>query len=156
MKRTKAEAEKLVGDLALVRSRIRDLQLQVERAQQVLATAQEPAGDWEQSIPAPLRQHQLLGPVLDQAISGKCPPSEQISEAFAEVKLQLGSQMNSLNSQHQEIGGALSETFRRFARDFGTSHAQTHGTSAEADRALHTAARSDCCRWPAAPRSAVP
>ena len=128
----KAEAEKLVGDLALVRSRIQDLQLQIQRAEQVLATAQEPRKDWEQAIPLSLRQHQLLGPVLDQVVSGNCPASEQISEAFAEVKLQLGSQMNSLSSKRQEIGSQLSETFRRFARDFGTSHAQTHGTSAEA------------------------
>ncbi|TDU30609.1 ATP-binding protein [Arthrobacter sp. JUb115] len=128
----KAEAETLVGDLALVRSRIADLGLQVQRAQQILSTSDDLGTGWEQSIPSALRQHQLLGPVLQQVVAGNCPASEQISEAFAEVKLQLGSQVNSLQSQRQEIGGALSETFRRFAREFGTSHAQTHGTTAEA------------------------
>src|SRR5690606_3527360 len=121
-----------VGDLALVRSRISDLELQVQRAQQVLSNSDDLASGWEENIPNALRQHQLLGPVLQQVVSGNCPASEEISEAFAEVKLQLGSQVNSLQSQRQEIGGTLSETFRRFAREFGTSHAQTHGTTAEA------------------------
>ncbi|MGO3342669.1 MAG: ATP-binding protein [Glutamicibacter arilaitensis] len=128
----KAEAETLVGDLALVRSRISDLELQVQRAQQVLSNSDDLASVWEENIPNALRQHQLLGPVLQQVVSGNCPASEEISEAFAEVKLQLGSQVNSLQSQRQEIGGTLSDTFRRFAREFGTSHAQTHGTTAEA------------------------
>ncbi len=128
----KAEAETLVGDLALVRSRISDLELQVQRAQQVLSNSDDLASGWEENIPNALRQHQLLGPVLQQVVSGNCPASEEISEAFAEVKLQLGSQVNSLQSRRQEIGGTLSETFRRFAREFGTSHAQTHGTTAEA------------------------
>lgn len=128
----KAEAETLVGELALVRSRISDLELQVQRAQQVLSNSDDLASGWEENIPNALRQHQLLGPVLQQVVSGNCPASEEISEAFAEVKLQLGSQVNSLQSQRQEIGGTLSETFRRFAREFGTSHAQTHGTTAEA------------------------
>lgn len=128
----KAEAETLVGELALVRSRISDLELQVQRAQQVLSNSDDLASGWEENIPNPLRQHQLLGPVLQQVVSGNCPASEEISEAFAEVKLQLGSQVNSLQSQRQEIGGTLSDTFRRFAREFGTSHAQTHGTTAEA------------------------
>lgn len=128
----KAEAETLVGELALVRSRISDLELQVQRAQQVLSNSDDLASVWEENIPNALRQHQLLGPVLQQVVSGNCPASEEISEAFAEVKLQLGSQVNSLQSQRQEIGGTLSDTFRRFAREFGTSHAQTHGTTAEA------------------------
>ncbi|MGO2328020.1 ATP-binding protein [Glutamicibacter arilaitensis] len=128
----KAEAETLVGELALVRSRISDLELQVQRAQQVLSNSDDLASGWEENIPNALRQHQLLGPVLQQVVSGNCPASEEISEAFAEVKLQLGSQVNSLQSQRQEIGGTLSDTFRRFAREFGTSHAQTHGTTAEA------------------------
>lgn len=128
----KAEAETLVGELALVRSRISDLELQVQRAQQVLSNSDDLASGWEENIPNALRQHQLLGPVLQQVVSGNCPASEEISEAFAEVKLQLGSQVNLLQSQRQEIGGTLSETFRRFAREFGTSHAQTHGTTAEA------------------------
>lgn len=128
----KAEAETLVGELALVRSRISDLELQVQRAQQVLSNSDDLASGWEENIPNALRQHQLLGPVLQQVVSGDCPASEEISEAFAEVKLQLGSQVNSLQSQRQEIGGTLSDTFRRFAREFGTSHAQTHGTTAEA------------------------
>ncbi|RWZ82160.1 ATP-binding protein [Glutamicibacter sp. HZAU] len=128
----KAEAETLVGDLALVRSRIADLELQVQRAQQILSASEELDSGWEDSIPPALRQHQLLGPVLQQVAAGDCPASEDISEAFAEVKLQLGSQVNSLQSRRHEIGGALSETFRRFAREFGTSHAQTHGTTAEA------------------------
>jgi uncharacterized protein YPO0396 len=128
----KAEAETLVGELALVRSRISDLELQVQRAQQVLSNSDDLASGWEENIPNALCQHQLLGPVLQQVVSGNCPASEEISEAFAEVKLQLGSQVNSLQSQRQEIGGTLSDTFRRFAREFGTSHAQTHGTTAEA------------------------
>lgn len=127
----KKESEQLVGELALVRSRLKDLGLQIERAEKILAAGEETAADWVERVPSALRSHRLLGPLLDEVHAGRCPVSEQISEAFAEVKLQLGAQLNSLTSQRQEIGGALSETFRRFAREFGGSHAQTHGTSPE-------------------------
>lgn len=128
----KAESEQLVGSLALVRSALQDLKLKVERAEKILSAGEPAAEGWVELVPQALRGHQLLGPILDEVASGLCPSSEQISAAFAEVKLQLGSQLSSLNSQRQEIGGALSETFRRFAREFGGSHAQTHGTSPEA------------------------
>ncbi|GAA1412353.1 ATP-binding protein [Glutamicibacter uratoxydans] len=128
----KAESEQLVGSLALVRSALQDLKLKVERAEKILSAGEPAAEGWVELVPQALRSHQLLGPILDEVASGLCPSSEQISAAFAEVKLQLGSQLSSLNSQRQEIGGALSETFRRFAREFGGSHAQTHGTSPEA------------------------
>ncbi|WP_313811977.1 ATP-binding protein [Glutamicibacter sp.] len=128
----KAESEELVGSLALVRSAVQDLALKVERAEKILSSSDRVSEDWAEQIPQALRDHELLGPILEQVASGHCPSSEQISAAFAEVKLQLGSQLNALNSQRQEIGGALSETFRRFAREFGSSHAQTHGTSPEA------------------------
>lgn len=128
----KAEAEQLVGDLALVRSRVGELGLQIERAEKVLASGPADDGDWLERVPAALRGHELLGGLLETVSTGSCPASEEISNAFAEVKLQLASQLSELTARRQELGGALSETFRRFAREFGGSHAQTHGTSPEA------------------------
>ncbi|WP_461635174.1 ATP-binding protein, partial [Glutamicibacter soli] len=128
----KAEAEQLVGDLALVRSRAGELGLQIERAEKVLAAGPAVSGDWLERVPAALRGHELLGGLLETIGAGSSPASEEISSAFAEVKLQLAGQLSELTAQRQEIGGALSETFRRFAREFGGSHAQTHGTSPEA------------------------
>ncbi len=130
----KATSDQLVGDLALVRSRVGDLERQIDRAKQVFASinAVETTSDWVQSAPSFLREHAILGPILRQVAAGECPPAEAIAEAFAEVKIQLGGQLNELSSQRHEVGGALSETFKRFAREFGTSHAQTHGTSPEA------------------------
>ncbi|PRA00865.1 chromosome segregation protein SMC [Arthrobacter sp. MYb229] len=130
----KADSEQLVGDLALVRSRIDDLELQNERAQKVLATTEgeDANGNWVSAVPTHLRHHAILGPILEQVAAGDCPPVDSIGEAFAEVKVQLGGQLNDFSSQRHEVGGALSDTFKRFAREFGTSHAQTHGTTPEA------------------------
>src|SRR5690606_11794985 len=48
----KAEAEQLVGDLALVRSRVGELGLQIERAEKVLASGAADDGDWLERVPA--------------------------------------------------------------------------------------------------------
>lgn len=128
----KTESDQIVGDLALVRSQLGNLALQIERAVTVLATAHDAQDDWVSSVPQTLLKHPLLAPIVEQVTAGECPTSESIAESFAEVKLQLGTELSTLTAQRHEVGGALNETFKRFAREFGTSHSQTHGTSPEA------------------------
>lgn len=130
----KAAAEQLVGELALARSRRSDLELQVDRAQVVLASSDNSKtnSDWVEAVPAYLRQHATLGPILLQVTSGDCPASDVIANAFAQVRIELGSRLNELTTRRHEVAGLLSETFKRFAKDFGSSQAQTHGTSPEA------------------------
>src|SRR5699024_8811450 len=98
----KAEHEQLVGDLALVRSRVGELGLQIERAEKVLASGPADDGDWLERVPAALRGHELLGGLLETVSTGSCPASEEISNAFAEVKLQLASQLSELTARRQE------------------------------------------------------
>lgn len=128
-----AQSESVVGELALTRARIEDTTVQIARAEKVLASTEgEDAEDWIGQVPAELAQQPTIHQLLAQLSEGQCPSNDSITEIFADLKLSLGTELNQLRSERQEVAGELSETFKRFAREFGPAQAQTHGTSPQA------------------------
>lgn len=135
IKQTSQASEEVIGQLALVRSRIKDLETEIAKAHQVLDTADPDAGQsagWADELPTRLSAIEPLAAVLQAVSTGQPLDPTQIAGAFAEARVQLTAQLGQLSADRMEVASDLSETFKRFAREFGSSHAQTHGTSPEA------------------------
>ncbi|MCW4466439.1 chromosome segregation protein SMC [Glutamicibacter sp. MNS18] len=130
-----AESEDIVGRLALIRSRIDALESEITKANHVLATTGQEhlaPSRWLERLPDELAAMGELRGILQAVSEHQGVDSAHITTAFAEARVQLSAEISKLTSDRTMVGSELSETFKRFAREFGTSHAQTHGTSPEA------------------------
>ena len=133
IKKVTAESEELIGRLALTRSKITELETEIAKADRILGhDGQQQADTWREGLPAELASLDQLRELVQRVTEGQGTDSGQITTAFAEARVQLAEQVAQLSADRSALGSELSETFKRFAREFGTSHAQTHGTGPEA------------------------
>lgn len=129
------ESEQIIGHLALLRSKIAELETNISRAKDLVSDTEHTQQDLERSLerlPEELPAVTDLRLILEQLAREKPIDSAKITTAFADARVQLSTRISKLNADHTLVGSELSEIFKRFAREFGTSQAQTHGSGPEA------------------------
>ena len=134
MQQLSTESEQIIGRLALLRSKIGELESEIAKAEQVLTAGEQPLQDVEDAIellPQELPTVAELRGLAQQLTHSETIDAARITTLFAEVRVQLSAQLAKLTTERSMLGGELSETFKRFSREFGTSHAQTFGTGPE-------------------------
>ncbi|WP_396277926.1 ATP-binding protein [Glutamicibacter creatinolyticus] len=135
LKQAQTESDEVIGQLALIRSRIQELEAEIAKARRVVQALGEEQADARQllgRLPEGVTQLEPVKTVIGALQQAEQADPAQLTTVFAEARVQLTGELGTLNAERVAVANELSDTFKRFAREFGTSHAQTHGTGAQA------------------------